>query len=96
MGTEKEDIRRRTACALAKMREDGSRRRMVLKRVVWLVVCFIGHSIVTRWETPLKFIPQTMLAVMMGVNLLQAMSVHRFPYIAKYIDWDSVDRDAGA
>lgn len=85
----------KTAKMLLKLGDSQGRKRVILKNILFLVICFAGHALSHRWDSPLSLIPETFLAILMGMQLLTIAAVRRFPLQGEYIDWDAVRKDAG-
>ena len=83
-----------TAKRLLRLADYRGRRHLILRNVLLLALCFIGHTLSHRWNSPLSLIPETFLAAFMGYLLLLIMSTRRFQLVGKYINWDAVQEDA--
>ena len=90
----RETIRVKIAQLLLSRRERNHRRRSIAWYSVWLVLAFSAHGYFSNLATPLKLIPQTLLAYLMGYLVTMIASVFKFPFLAEFIAWEKVSEVA--
>jgi hypothetical protein len=79
------------ANSLLRQRDDKQRKKMIIGCLAGVIVCFCLHSYVSNFTSPLKLIPQTGLAFIMGYLVILGQSLQKFSIVAEFIDWEKVE-----
>jgi hypothetical protein len=88
-------ITTKIARELLNQNDPTKRNRLMLKSIGVLLALTAMHGFFSNLESPRKLVPQTMSAIFMGYTLLYILSLRRFDYLARFIDWRKVEENAG-
>jgi len=83
-------MKQKIAIALQRQRDEHRRQRLIRLHVVGLVVLFVINGFLCRLDSPLKLIPITLIAMIMGYVFFMFVSLRQFKYVVDLIDWDKV------
>ena len=87
-------IKAKFAKALLSQHDKKKRNRKILVYIGALLALFFAHSYFSDLMSPLKLIPQTMMAIGMGYVMMCIQSLRQFAYVSDFIDWSKVKESA--
>jgi uncharacterized membrane protein len=78
------------AKALLKQRDKKKRRKTAIIYFSALILCFLMHNYFSDLTTPLKVLPETFLAMIMGYIITVIISLWNFRVVSEFINWEKV------